>query len=341
VLAYFSHLLVTHPSVSTALELLLLESSRESQHTAIQMQFIFQNYLAQFANAPSADRFRTCQDMFNRILKAQRGVVDPKFREYVGPAGIMVGGIMGTMAVPAIMGLSAQVASRQARRERTLEEEVEVRQPLHRSKSMNVKRAALGSPVGKDNSLRANFSASLDSRRPNSSGLTSLTSSPQRAASATHFSNRHVGLISQSQPNLRPASSMSNRPSHLRSVSPSSFTDENISRTLQTHYYSTQTQFLQCLQDISLRLRLVPKAARQSSLRIELGGLDKWLPADVCLANLCSSNDVHDRIVQVVENDCTILNSAERVKDFRDGADQGPLFITGGSIKRRLDILTS
>lgn len=118
--------------------------------------------------------------------------------------------------------------------------------------------------------------------------------------------------MSFSQPTLQLPTSHPRTPV-ARPVSPANFTDENIVRSLKGHYYSTQIQFLQCLQDISLRLRLVPKAARQSALRIELSGLDKWLPADVCLANLCQTNDVHDRIVRIVESECTILNSAERV----------------------------
>ena len=219
---------------------------------------------------PTSQKFRTCQDMFNRILVAQTGAVDTRFREYIGPASIVVGGIMGTTAVPAIMGLSAEVAARQARRERVFEEETESRQQLHRSKSMNMKSPPPPSPGLKGPAMRATSSASFDSRRPGSSGSPSLVSLMQHSSSVTHFSNKHSGLMSLSQPNLQPPSPSPHRPSPLRSVSPAVFTDENITRTLQTHYYSTQTQFLQCLQDISLRLRLVPKAARQSALRIEL-----------------------------------------------------------------------
>ena len=308
-----SHLLVTNFSPSTALELLLLGASAKSQHIAIRMQFIFQNYLSQFASMPADDKFRTCQEMYNRILSAQRGVVDRKFREYVGPASVVVGGIMGAMAVPAVMGISAEVSSRQAQRERVFEEEPDARQPLQRSKSMHIKSTGPGSPGIRENVLRTTTSASLDVRRPSNPRSPTIPLSSQRSSSATHFSNKHSQLMSQSQPNLQPPSLASHRPSPLRPVSPSAFTDENLMKTLHTHYYSTQMQFLQCLQDISLRLRLVPKAARQSALRMELGGLDKWLPADVCLANVCPSNDVHDRVVQIVESECTILNSAERV----------------------------
>lgn len=288
---------------------------------------------------PTSDKFRTCQDMFNRILSAQTGAIDTKFREHIGPASIIVGGIMGTTAVPIIMGLSAVVAARQARRERVFEEEFESRQSLHRSKSMNMKGATPISPRFKDSATRATNSASFDGRRPNSSRAPTLPISLQQSSSVTHLSNKHSGLMSLSQPNLQPPSP--HRPSHLRPVSPADFTDENITRTLQTHYYSTQTQFLQCLQDISLRLRLVPKAARQSALRIELAGLDKWLPADVCLANLCRTNDVHDRVVQVVESDCTILNSAERVDPSKFKLTSGALFIVGGNFEGGFNVFSS
>jgi phosphatidylinositol 4-kinase B len=293
------------------LELLLLETAAKSQHILIEMQFIFQNYLSQFSGAPTADRFRVCQDLFNRILAAQNGTVDTKFRQHIGPAAIAVGGFMGAIGVPAMMGVSGDVAGRQARRERIFEDEPDLRQSLHRSRSMNVKTMPI-SPATQDSTFLMTNSSSLDVRRPVPKRSSATLHSSQRSSSGTHFSNKHSALMSRSQPNLQPPSPPPPR-SHLRSVSPSTFTDENIIRTLRSHYYSTQSQFLQCLQDISLRLRLVPKVARQSALRIELAELDKWLPADVCLVNLCPSNDVHDRIVQVVATECTILNSAERV----------------------------
>jgi hypothetical protein len=252
---------------------------------------------------------------------------------------------MGSMAVPAVMGLSAEVANRQAQRERIFEEEPpETRQSLQRSKSMNTKLTNPASPGIKETVIRVTTSASLDVRRPSSMRSPTIPLSPQRSSSATHFSNKHSQLMSQSQPNLQPPSPTPFRPSPLRPVSPSAFTDENITKTLHTHYYSTQMQFLQCLQDISLRLRLVPKAARQSALRMELGGLDKWLPADVCLANICPSNDVHDRVVQIVESECTILNSAERVinpQSLPPVLISGTISITSRSIKRGPNIFAS
>src|SRR5947207_526389 len=200
-LANSSHLLVTHPSLSTALELLLLETSANSPPTSIKMQFIFQNYLAQFATMPGGVKFRTCRNMFNRILVAQTGVIDTRFREHIGPASIVVGGIMGITAVPSIMGLTAEIAARQARRERVFEE-TEVRQQLQRSKSMNMNSPPPPSPGLKGPGIRATSSASFDSRRPGSSGPSSLVSLMQPTSSVTNFSNKHSGLLSLSQPNL-------------------------------------------------------------------------------------------------------------------------------------------
>ena len=321
----YSHLLVTHSSPSTALELLLLEAASKSQHVALQMQFIFQNYLTQFALLPSSDKYRLCQDMFNRILSAQGGIIEKRFREHIAPASIAVGGIMGAIGVPTILSISAEVASRQARRERIFEVDdtpapSEIRKTIQRSKSMSLKQApSISPPISPQDAktLRAASSASLDVRRPLTSSGTEKNGTQQRSSSATHFSNKHSSLMSHSQPNLQPAQSSPRlRPTstNLRTISPTTFTDENITRTLKSYYYSTQTQFLQCLQDLSLRLRHVPKQARQSALRIELEGLDKWLPADVCLCNVCHPvNDAHDRVVSIVQSDCTILNSAERV----------------------------
>ena len=260
---------MSRPSPSTALELLLLESCVQSQHTSLQCQYIFQNYLAQFSPFPAAEKFRTCQDMFNRILAAQTGSLDTRFRERIPPATVVVGGIMGATGVPSAVGISAEIAARQARRDRVFEEdgviEEEGRGQLHRSRSMNVKFARDEDgdpPVFK----KGTNSASFDARRPGSSSsthrtMTTLPGMMHSSSSVTHFSNKHSALMSFSQPTLHPPPFPLPRAAPARSVSPAIFTDENIVRTLKGHYYSTQTQFLQCLQDISLRLRLVPKAA--------------------------------------------------------------------------------
>lgn len=232
---------------------------------------------------------------------------------------------MGAIGLPMVMGLSAGIAQRQSRRERIFEEEPESL-PLHRSRSMSVKPNDETSLTAKNAMIRATTSASFDVRRPLARNSAIVPQSKQ-SSSATHFSNKHSAFMSRSSPSLQPPLPAPHRPSTLRAISPSTFTDENITQTLQAHYYSTQTQFLQCLQDISLRLRLVPKAARQSALRIELSGLDKWLPADVCLANICHYNDSHDRIVQIVESECTILNSAERVPPSPNVADKVPYLL--------------
>lgn len=92
-------------------------------------------------------------------------------------------------------------------------------------------------------------------------------------------------------------------------------------RLLRQHYFRSQTQFLQALEDISNRLVIVPKQARMSALRAELALIARDLPAEIDVPVICPptlldgapGKSRHHRIVRLNPTEATVLNSAEKV----------------------------
>lgn len=139
-------------------------------------------------------------------------------------------------------------------------------------------------------------------------------------------------------------------------------------RILSSNYFRCQTQFLQALDDISNRLVVVPKQARLSALRGELGMLAQDLADAVVLVDvplICPptltdgspARSKHHRIVRLNPAEATVLNSAEKVPyllmievlrdDFTfdpespDNQQLLPLLLEQGSRKRIFDLSES
>ncbi|CAG8492708.1 32992_t:CDS:2 [Racocetra persica] len=94
------------------------------------------------------------------------------------------------------------------------------------------------------------------------------------------------------------------------------FSPERRRRLLKGNYFQSEPQFLLALQDISTRLIIVPREARQSTLRAELTLLNHNLPAEICMPLWCpatAENPCHHRVVRISPADAVVLNSAERV----------------------------
>ena len=78
--------------------------------------------------------------------------------------------------------------------------------------------------------------------------------------------------------------------------------------------YTAEMQFVVSLIDISRRMCSVEKRSRKRTLAAELNVLNGSLPAKVCLPLWCHSEDAeHDRILRIVPDEGSTLNSAERV----------------------------
>jgi phosphatidylinositol 4-kinase len=90
---------------------------------------------------------------------------------------------------------------------------------------------------------------------------------------------------------------------------------------LRQNYFRNQTQLLTALEGISSRLVVVPKPARLSALRAELGLIAQDFPAEVDIPLICpatlvdgtASKSRHHRIVRLNPAEATSLNSAEKV----------------------------
>jgi phosphatidylinositol 4-kinase B len=94
---------------------------------------------------------------------------------------------------------------------------------------------------------------------------------------------------------------------------------ERQKRLLKGNYFHSEMQFLLALQDISTRLIIVPREARQSTLRAELTLLNHNLPAEICIPLWCpatTEKPYHHRVVRISPVDAVVLNSADRVPIF-------------------------
>ena len=100
---------------------------------------------------------------------------------------------------------------------------------------------------------------------------------------------------------------------HMENKKPEIIRKESL---VSGHYFHAEMQFVNALIEISKRLCLVPKPARQKALQAELNLLNHNLPADVCIPLWCDSHyerRYHHKVVRISPADAVVLNSAERV----------------------------
>ncbi|PBP26691.1 phosphatidylinositol 3 [Diplocarpon rosae] len=106
-----------------------------------------------------------------------------------------------------------------------------------------------------------------------------------------------------------------------RPLTPGALSEAQKVKLLRQNYFRCQTQFITALEDISIRLVIVPKPARLSALRAELALIAQDLPAEVDIPVICPATLVdgipsksrHHRIVRLNPAEATVLNSAEKV----------------------------
>lgn len=153
-----------------------------------------------------------------------------------------------------------------------------------------------------------------------SEGFASSSSLPDRRSERRKVS---AGLSLPASPGVpRRLGEISRRHSqNLRPVTPSSMSRGQRVRALRQNYFRNESQLLTALEGISNRLVSVPKPARLSALRAELGLIAQDLPAEVDIPLLCpatlvggsASRSRHHRIVRLNPAEATSLNSAEKV----------------------------
>ncbi|KAM3417012.1 hypothetical protein BST61_g8595 [Cercospora zeina] len=154
----------------------------------------------------------------------------------------------------------------------------------------------------------------------NAEGLISSTSLPDKKQDRRKVS---VGMSLPASPGVpRRLGEITRRHSqNLRPSTPTTMSRSQKVRMLRQNYFRNQSQFLTALEGISNRLVSVPKPARLSALRAELGLIAQDLPTEVDIPFLCpatlvggsASRSKHHRIVRLNPAEATSLNSAEKV----------------------------
>ena len=288
-LTAISHLLVNRNTESSALEDFLLELCEKSQHCALLIFWFLQSSLRYLSQEKASNSFKMCRDMLNKVQTIVFGTesfpgVAHKIHEHSFPALVLAGVLTAAIGMPSVSHTTGRIAISQARRTRKY--------------------------LNDDSEIFGHTRARSLSDAPSRKSLKPTMFAP--AASPYNTKNIHHGTYSQ--PSL--SSTAKHQPPSPKPLNVASLNPAAQSRILQNHYYSSQIQFLQALQDISNRLLIVPKPARLGALRAELSLLDKLLPADVCIPILCNCRPGylrHDRIVRIDPNEATTLSSAERV----------------------------
>ncbi|KAI5967960.1 PIK1 [Candida margitis] len=103
-----------------------------------------------------------------------------------------------------------------------------------------------------------------------------------------------------------------------QSISAKSKSYHELLKILRVNYSKKETEFIMSLQDISMRLSSVPKAARVSALRAELAIINEsLLPSEIDIPQLLpitsNKNKKFHKILKLSINEACVLNSAERV----------------------------
>ncbi|KAG5418590.1 pik1 [Candida metapsilosis] len=103
-----------------------------------------------------------------------------------------------------------------------------------------------------------------------------------------------------------------------QSLSSKSKSYQELLKILRVNYSKNETEFIMSLQDISMRLASVPKAARVSALRAELAIINEsLLPSEIDIPQLLpvtsNKNKKFHKILKLSINEACVLNSAERV----------------------------
>lgn len=156
----------------------------------------------------------------------------------------------------------------------------------------------------------------------NQEGFTSSSSLPDQRQRQRKASIPSLSLPTSPGVPRRVAGDVSRRHSHyVTPMTPTSMSRNHKIRLLRQNYFRSESQFLIALEGISARLVVVPKAARLSALRAELGLIAQDLPAEVDVPLICpatlvdgsASRSMHHRIVRLNPAEATSLNSAEKV----------------------------
>ena len=299
--------------------------------------------------------------MYNRVQRIVFGSGEPprreRIQENVLPMTLLSGLILAGVGVPLLPQHAGPLAVAQARRPRITEDIISdalpTTQKLGRSNTVSgnistIKKTRPGSSDAKELAQRkVRKSSPMIPNGPKPSKQMPQRSQPDerkrrgpvhgQSLSVTMGSEGFISTASlpEARKSLAVAASLHSSPgssrrtteiprSHsqiFRPSTPSSMSRSQKIRLLRQNYFRTETQFLTALEGISARLVVVPKQARLSALRAELGLIAQDLPAEVDIPLICPASLVdgtpsksrHHRIVRLNPAEATSLNSAEKV----------------------------
>ncbi|KAI9843627.1 MAG: Phosphatidylinositol 4-kinase pik1alpha (PI4-kinase)(PtdIns-4-kinase) [Sclerophora amabilis] len=398
------HLVISVENESMALEEFIIDLCEESVNGALLTFWLFQTYLHDFAANPQSNLFKTCRRLYNKTQQIIFGGLESsrpeKIRENVLPVSVLASFVLTSAATPFLPKLAGPLAIAQARKPRSdgdMISDSPQTQLLARSHTVagasTRKKSKAASPHNStsgealDPALQTRPKArravsTSKSRTPNSDSRSVSSSqkplyfnlqSPDSRLSTSSLPDTRTPITTSTPPT---PSSVGNfhRPNNLvdrrqsqysRPLTVSTLFDSQKVRLLKSNYFRSETQFLRALEDISNRLVVVPKAARLSALRAELGLIAQDLPAEIDVPVICPATlpdgsprrSKHHRIVRLSPAEATVLNSAERVPfllmvevlredfDFDPRSEQNHQLLTNliskeGAPQRRLFELT-
>lgn len=330
------HLLIVRgPEKGHELENFLVRCCEQHHHISLMVLWLLQGYIWDFRNEQSkvSERGRYVAKLYQKVqtlmfpaataaATANQGPSIPILRKISTPSVGMANGIPKLVTSSAVSGSSAPGVGGSTASSSTL------------SSSKVVKRGnvapmlvGIGSILGSIG-LPALAEVTKDIVLSQNSLLGLQDTDVFPAGDGLLEQSRAIVLSAPSASGARASSrtSISELPSPVRAIptlealsqGAAFITGESVGP--ETYFHST-LKFFTTLTQISDRLRIVPRHARQSSLQAELELLNHNLPADVCIPMWCPAKGRgetvwHHKIVAVAANDSVVLNSAERVGSF-------------------------
>lgn len=339
-----SHLLVTKPSSSRALECFILRRCEESVHTAFLTLWYFQALLADLAGQPHSPAFLVCRRVYNQcqriLFEEPHPATEPLHRRLVEfiPLFEARSKVSSDHALTAAVGIGASIASIGSPRVGHYGASIAIQQGRDAEASASPagpRESRPASPPAEPPAPPAEPPPKPAPRKPPSRTEQAVGDvfgqhGEPEASRVAHARDQiaQQRLHSASLPDLAEplqrthrSLSSTNLPGTAQALPPSSYSYAVQRQYLRSHYGWAQMQLLQALQDIPARLQQLPKPARLSALRGELTALNHNLPTEACFPMWCAGDceatsggsERHHRLVRISASEAVVLNSADRV----------------------------
>ncbi|KAJ2995077.1 Phosphatidylinositol 4-kinase pik1alpha (PI4-kinase)(PtdIns-4-kinase), partial [Globomyces sp. JEL0801] len=320
-----SHIIISRPHESAALEDFIMSICQTSNHMAILTLWYLESYLndLQTVFTIQSDSYQLCKRLHlkcqtiifadaseeeNMVQDVQQMSADMQLSAHIPPTVVGIGLMLASLSTPIIAQNHKSIILSQGKQLRFDnpfgDEDSDSEYELRSQESVE------------EFDIKRSITEEIFSRIPQSSP----TIEELAKGSAFSFKSfvRKTSRFHERSPSS--ASLVSNPTPFITAESEGYSKSLDIPdeghRLLNSHYFHSEIQFIMTLVDISERLVPFPKHSRQSSLIAELTLLNHNLPANVCIPFWCPSeicSQKHHQIVRITLSDCVVLNSADRV----------------------------